>query len=477
MLPLIRVFNTLTRRLEVFEPFAPGIVKMYVCGPTVYDDTHVGHARTYVAFDVVRRYLRLRGYSVVYVQNITDIDDKIINRARSEGVDWKDIVERYTKDYMEALSKLRIDVHVHPRVTHHIADIIAFIEGLIEKGYAYVSNGSVYFEVDRYPEYGKLSGRGREEEWRQEEESLREKKKPYDFALWKKAKPGEPWWESPWGPGRPGWHIECSVMSSRYLGPRIDVHGGGEDLVFPHHENEIAQSEAYFGTRPWVKYWLHAGYLKIRGEKMSKSLGNIVPLREAFKRWKPEVLRLWLASVHYRSQVDFSEDSLEQASKMYSRLVTAASKVSRLIYRADPDYELRPDEVKAMEALLMARYRFHEAMSNDFNASMAVSAVYDITGLVFKHVLDSGKLALAMLSYQLLSEVNEVLGVLDEALRLWRGVDLDKFERLVNVILDVRQQLRNRRMFELSDMIRAELSKVGIKVMDYRDRSEWVYEG
>ncbi|HIQ02936.1 MAG TPA: cysteine--tRNA ligase, partial [Desulfurococcales archaeon] len=273
------VFNTLSKRKELFEPLQPPLVKMYVCGPTPYDHTHVGHVRTYISFDLIRRYLEFKGYSVYHVMNITDIDDKIIRKAKELNVDWTEVPKKYTKEFLEVLNKLNIKLpHVMPKVTEHIKDIINFIKVLIDKGYAYESHGSVYFEVDKFPDYGKLSGITRREEWRQEEEVVREKKKPYDFALWKKAKPGEPYWNSPWGPGRPGWHIECSVMSSRYLGRQFDIHGGGRDLIFPHHENEIAQSEAYFGVKPWVKYWIHVGYLTIRGEKMSKSLGNIIPV-------------------------------------------------------------------------------------------------------------------------------------------------------------------------------------------------------
>lgn len=289
------VYNTLSKTKEIFKPLEPPLVKIYVCGPTPYDHTHVGHARTYISFDLIRRYLEYKGYSVYHVMNITDIDDKIIRRARELNIEWTEIPKIYTKEFLDVLNKLNIKMpHVMPRVTEHINDIIEFIKILIDKGYAYESSGSVYFEVDKFPDYGKLSGIARREEWRQEEDVIKEKKKPYDFALWKKAKPGEPYWESPWGPGRPGWHIECSVMSSRYLGSQFDIHGGGRDLIFPHHENEIAQSEAYFGVKPWVKYWIHVGYLTIQGEKMSKSLGNIIPVYEVLSKYEPEVLRLYL---------------------------------------------------------------------------------------------------------------------------------------------------------------------------------------
>ncbi len=474
MLPEIVVTNTLSRKKEVFKPSTKEVVKMYICGPTVYDYTHLGHARTYVAFDVIKRYLTLRGYNVFHVQNITDIDDKIIDRAKRENKNWLDIVEYYIDDYLDNLKKLKIDVHIHPRVTHHIQDIIDFIQALIDKGYAYVRNGSVYFEVDRYPEYGKLSGRISHEEWRQEEEYLREKKKPYDFALWKRAKPGEPFWESPWGPGRPGWHIECSTMSSKYLGVPIDIHGGGEDLIFPHHENEIAQSEAYYGVKPWVRYWLHTGYLKIHGDKMSKSLGNIITLKEATKKWKPEVLRIWLMSAHYRSQLDYTEEALKQAERIYDRLVLAAGNVVKILRNGDPDFSLTEEDINTISQLHVLRYRFHKAMSDDFNTSQALSAVYEATSLVFKKVVEKGKVGLALVSYKFFNEVNNVLGVLDDVLSIsGKGVIID-VEKLINLILDVRQQLRRQKMYDLSDYIRSELQKLGIKVMDYKDRSEWV---
>ncbi|HDN75914.1 MAG TPA: cysteine--tRNA ligase, partial [Acidilobales archaeon] len=373
---MLRVYNTLTRRYEVFESLTPGLVKMYVCGPTVYDYTHLGHARTYVAFDIIKRYLMLKGYDVIHVQNITDIDDKIINRAKEEGVSWRDIADKYLKDYMDALDKLNIKVHLHPRVTEHINDIIEFIKELIDRGYAYVApSGSVYFDVDKYEDYGRLSGRLSRELWGQEEEFVKEKKNPYDFALWKAAKPGEPWWESPWGRGRPGWHIECSVMSSKYLGDQFDIHGGGQDLIFPHHENERAQSEARFGKRPWVRYWLHAGLFKVGGEKMSKSLGNIITLREAFKKWNPEVIRLWLATIHYRRPIEFSEDALRQAEKAYVRLIKSVETLKKLLRSSDPDYSLDGRDIELLKKILNIRRGFYESMDDDFNTSKAFSYV------------------------------------------------------------------------------------------------------
>ncbi len=462
-LPKIRVRNTLGNRVEEFHPLEPGIVRMYVCGPTVYDHMHIGHARTYVAFDAIKRYLQLRGYSVFHVQNITDIDDKIIRKANEEGRDWREIVDRYSKDYFEMLRSLGITVDIHPRVTDHISEIIEFIEGLIEKGHAYVApSGSVYFDVTTYPHYGELSGRVHPEQWRQEEDVLREKRHPFDFALWKAWKPGEPYWESPWGRGRPGWHIECSVMSSRYLGEQFDIHGGGQDLVFPHHENERAQSESYFGKRPWVRYWLHTGYLTISGEKMSKSLGNIIPANEAIRKWGPRVLRLWLLSAHYRTQLDFSEEALEQARSTLARIEAAAEAVERLLAEAEPEASLRGERLEQTRSLLDAYYAFHEAMSSDFNTARALAAVMEAVRVVNRQTLPSESYTGAAIAARLFAEFNHVFNVLGK-----RAATEGPFEQLVELLVKVRSELRRRKMFDLADEIRSELGQLGIQLMDY----------
>lgn len=473
---MLRVYNTLTRKYEVFEPITPGIVRMYVCGPTVYDYSHLGHARTYVAFDVIKRYLILKGYDVIHVQNITDIDDKIINRAREEGKSWREIADRFTKDYLESLEKLNIHVHIHPRVSEHIKDIIEFIEELIERGYAYVApSGSVYFDVDKYDDYGKLSGRLKKELWSQEEEFIKEKKNPYDFALWKAAKPGEPWWESPWGKGRPGWHIECSVMSSKYLGEQFDIHGGGQDLIFPHHENERAQSEARFDRRPWVKYWLHAGLFRVSGEKMSKSLGNIITLKEAFKKWRPEVIRLWLATIHYRRPVEFSEEALKQAEKAYIRLVNTVETLKKLMRELEPDHSLGSDDLRILRELISVRKGFYESMDDDFNTSKAFSYVYKLTTIVFKELMNRPKKSLVMKAYEILWEFNRVIGVLDKHFE-GGSIEQDFINSLIELIVKVRQIHRSRKEYQISDWIREELAKLGVKLMDYKDKTEWVIE-
>jgi cysteinyl-tRNA synthetase len=452
---------------------------MYVCGPTVYDYTHLGHARTYVAFDAIKRYLSLRGYNVIHVQNITDIDDKIISRAREEGKDWKEIVETYTRDYMEALEKLKIRVDVHPRVTQHIAEIIEFIEALIEKGHAYVApSGSVYFDVTSYPDYGELSGIRDPREWRQEEEFLREKKNPFDFVLWRAWKPGEPYWESPWGRGRPGWHIECSVMSTRYLGTQFDIHGGGQDLIFPHHENERAQSEALLGKKPWVRYWLHTGYLTVRGEKMSKSLGNIVPLREAFRKWRPEVIRLWLLSAHYRTQLDFNEDALEQAARNLDRIRQAIEALRRLVTSATPTHYLDDRRLKLLSRVEELRYKFHEAMSNDFNTAGALASIMQLVKLVNSEIIPLEDYTLAVRAYRVMVEFNTVFAVADDIIEARPATDAEKLvNQLIDLIIRVRQKHREEKRYDIADWIRSELAKLGIKLMDYPDgRTLWRLE-
>lgn len=473
----ITIYNTLTKKVESFEPLNKYIVKTYFCGPTVYDYTHLGHVRAYTAFDFIKRYLMLRGFNVFHVQNITDIDDKIIRRSQEEGVEWRVVVERYTKDYLEVLRSLNIRIDLHPTVTSHIKEIIEFVQMLIDKGYAYVApSGSVYFDLSAVEDYGKLSGRVSREEWRQEEEFLAEKKNPYDFALWKASKPGEPWWESPWGRGRPGWHTECAVMSTKYLGNQFDIHGGGQDLIFPHHENEIAMAEAAFGVKPWVKYWIHIGYLTIRGEKMSKSLGNVIYAKEAINKWGAETLRLWVFSAHYRKQIEFNEEVVNQFKELYKRLVLATETLKKILKSSKALHNLSEQELIVLKNIEATEIQFHEAMSDDFNTPKALEAVNRLLSIVFKEVEPRENHALAYRAYSVLYNFNRVLGVLDKYFEERVEADVELIEKLVELIIRVRSELRKKRDYELSDRIREELLKLGIKVFDYKDGSKWVIE-
>jgi len=463
----LKIYNTLTRSVEEFKPVEDGIVKIYVCGPTVYDYTHIGHGRTYVFYDMLKRYLSLKGYHVLHVMNITDIDDKIINRANNEKRDWREIVETYTRDYLEALDKLNVRIDLHPRVSSHIDEIIEFIKILLDKGYAYVTEkGNVYFEVDKYSEYGALSNQTDREYWSQEKEYVYEKKKPYDFALWKAWKPGEPYWESPWGKGRPGWHIECSVMSTKYLGTRFDIHGGGTDLIFPHHENERAQSESALGVKGWVKYWVHVGMVTVKGEKMSKSLGNIIPLKEAFEKWGPEVIRLWYFSTHYRKPLLFTEESLEQANILYNRLVSATELLKKLAREAVEPHRSEDRDLEVLKQLLTLHNSFHEALSNDFNTAEATAVINKYLNIVFSEIQYNPKHLLVSTAYRLLREYNHVLGVLDKELETQPTGLESLVDSLINILIDVRKELRERKLYDLADRIRSELGKEGIVLMD-----------
>jgi len=467
---MIKIFNTMGKKLEELQTVEPNTVKMYVCGPTVYDYVHIGHGRTFVAFDAMVRYLKLRGYNVIRVQNITDIDDKIIKRAQDTGKDWTEIVDFYLKDYIDAMSQLKVEIDQHPRVSSHIKEIIEFIQGLIDKGHAYVApSGSVYFDVDTFPSYGLLSGT-KKEEWNQGEEFVKEKRHPYDFAVWKAWKPGEPYWESPWGKGRPGWHIECSTMSTRYLGEQFDIHGGGVDLVFPHHENERAQSEALLG-KTWVKYWVHVSYLTINKEKMSKSLKNIIPLNEAIKKWGTNTLRYWFLTAKYRNTIDFSEDSLSQASTSLRRLKDAMS-VLRGIIKDGPKYYSNDEQVKTQRKIISLIQKFHEALSEDFDTATALSYIHEIATIVFNELQTSEDFMGAMLALDAFRQFNYVYGVMDEEFNL----AYDNLNKVIDAVVEVRNILRAKKMYDLSDQIRDVLSKAGIKLLDSKDKTTWRFE-
>ena len=378
----LRIYNTLTGKKEDFVPLHQKRVTMYVCGVTVYDLSHIGHARSTIIFDMIHRYFRYHGYGVTFVRNFTDIDDKIIKRANEEGVDFKNIAEKYIDEFNADMGRFGLEKpSVEPRATDHIQEMILLISTLMEKGYAYQGDGDVFFSVEKFQGYGKLSKRNLEEMQAGARVEVDERKKnPLDFALWKASKPGEPSWESPWGKGRPGWHIECSVMSQKYLGETFDIHGGGKDLIFPHHENEIAQSEAATGN-PFARYWIHNGFVNMNKEKMSKSLGNILTLKEIFKDWGPEVIRLFLLSHHYRSPVDFSFDTLSEAKSGLDRFYETLKAV-----REEAIHPVVSDQKKANSpmikecrlALESFKDQFEEAMDDDFNTAQALGFFYDL---------------------------------------------------------------------------------------------------
>lgn len=373
----ITVYNTMTRQKEVFNPVTPGEAKMYVCGVTPYNHPHIGNARPFVTWDVIRRYMKHVGYKVTYVQNFTDVDDKIINTSNGEGVSWDTIANRYIDSYFEVMDALGVQrADIYPRVSTHIDDIIAMIQTLIDKGYAYELDGDVYYSVEKFEHYGELSGRTLDDmEAGARIEVDGRKKNPMDFALWKAAKPGEPYWESPWGNGRPGWHIECSAMSQKYLGTEFDFHGGGSDLIFPHHENEIAQSEGCSGQHPAVRYWLHNGFITINSEKMSKSLNNFFLVKDILEQYSPDALRYFLLSTHYRSPLDFSDERLEEANKSLERLSTA---IENLLYLEKCEPGSCDEAQRLLEKAKAYEEEFEDAMSDDFNTALATSSMFGL---------------------------------------------------------------------------------------------------
>ncbi|WP_163328297.1 cysteine--tRNA ligase [Desulfurobacterium thermolithotrophum] len=461
---MIRVFNTLTEKKEEFKPLNDKTVKMYVCGPTVYDHAHIGHARSAVVFDVIRRWLEYRGYRVIYVRNYTDVDDKIIKRSKEEGIPWYEVAKKYIDSYEEDMKALNIKEPTYkPKVTEHIEEIIEMIKGLIAKGYAYESEGDVYFSVEKFSEYGKLSKRKTEELIAGARIEPGEKKKnPLDFALWKKSKEGEPGWESPWGIGRPGWHIECSAMAMKYLGKTMDIHGGGLDLIFPHHENEIAQSEAYTG-KSFVRYWLHNGFVMVNKEKMSKSLGNFFTIKDILKEFSSDVLRLFLLSTHYRSPIDFSFERLKDAERSFGRLLNFIE--SKEIIEKLPTFE-KNSEIFDVENY---KLQFESAMDDDFNTARALGVIFELVkeaNLIKDKAIKENKI-----SNKEKEAILKAIDIVESYLKLL-GFKLEKKKQegiedeLIKLLIDVRSELRKRKTFDLADKIRDGLKDLGIILED-----------
>ncbi|HCZ06976.1 MAG: cysteinyl-tRNA synthetase [Thermotogota bacterium] len=457
---MLRITNTHTGKKEPFIPLEEGKVRMYVCGPTVYGLIHLGNARPAVVFDAFRRYLEYRGFKVTMVQNFTDIDDKIINAANAVGVDYKRYADRFIAEYWVDAHLLGLRAaNFHPRTTDYLPEIIDIIQRLIVKGHAYVADGDVYFSVKSFPRYGELSNRKIEEMLSGARVDPSENKRfPLDFALWKAAKPGEPSWESPWGNGRPGWHIECSAMSMSLLGESFDIHAGGNDLVFPHHENEKAQSEALTG-KPFARYWMHNGMLRFSGEKMAKSVGNIFNAREAVMRFGRDAVRLFLLSKHYTSPIDLSEEFLQDSRK-------AARRVRDTLKRAQ-NAGIAEKFVKADPWVMEVESRFEEALDDDFNTPVAVSLIFELVNIL-NTALDNNDEERAARAYDLIvRRFGPVLGLFDlQEEERKRADEENLFDSVMNVILDTRNHLRKQKQYELADQIRDKLEKLGIKLMD-----------
>lgn len=455
----MKVYNSLTRQKEEFIPNNPDEVKVYVCGPTVYNFFHLGNARPFVVFDTLRRYLKYIGYNVNFVQNFTDVDDKIINRAKEEGISAPEVSEKYIKEYFDDAKALNIvPADTHPRVSENIQQIIEFVETLIEKGYAYEVDGDVYYSTRKFKDYGKLSKQNIEELEAGARIAVEEKKKdPLDFALWKARKEeSEIAWESPWGMGRPGWHIECSAMSRRYLGPTLDIHAGGQDLQFPHHENEIAQSEACNGV-PFAKYWMHNAYITIDKEKMSKSLGNFFTVREIREKYKGEVIRYFLLSGHYRSPIDFNDNLMEMSKASLARFENAKKNLEFLIEKGEG--QMTDDEKKVFESYDSYRAKFKEAMDDDLNTADAISAIFELVTAINQAVKDGASKEFAQKSLDTLLELTHVLGLLEAE----EDADVDDE---IKKLVDEREAARAAKDFAKADHIRDELKAKGITLKD-----------
>jgi cysteinyl-tRNA synthetase len=455
----------MTRRKEAFEPLEPGKVRMYVCGPTVYDSCHLGHARHGVVWDTIRRYLEYSGFEVDYVVNLTDIDDKIIDRATKEGVDWREITSRYIPEYFEDMASLRVQRPTYePRATEHIPGMIRAVRELVRKGHAYVAEGSVYFSVATFESYGKLSGRKLDDEGVARVASDPNKRAPADFALWKASKPGEPAWDSPWGPGRPGWHIECSVMSAKYLGAPFDIHGGGEDLVFPHHENEIAQAEALTGEQ-FVRYWLHNGFITVAKEKMSKSLGNFETLRDALRRCMPSTLRFFFLNAHYRSPIEYTPERLVESSRGLDRVYNCLEAVDRRLGGPEGEVDLEGEDGKSpvAEDAAKAREAFETAMDDDFNTAGALGAIFDLVSKT-NSALEAGTGGPDLgEAATVLRELLCVLGLPHDRERPAAG-ELE--EKLIELLVSTRSEARKAKQFDLADRIRDEMKALGVEIED-----------
>ena len=460
----MKILNTLTRRKEEFKPINEGKVGIYVCGPTVYDYIHIGNARPMIVFDTLRRYLEYKGYEVNYVSNFTDVDDKIIKRANAEGVDASVISERYIAEVKKDMAALNVrEATTHPKATEEIPDMIEMVKTLIEKDYAYEVNGTVYFRTRKFKDYGKLSKKNIDDLRSGNRDLLvsgvDEKEDPLDFVLWKPKKEGEPSWPSPWGDGRPGWHLECSVMSKKYIGDVIDIHAGGEDLIFPHHENEIAQSEAANGTE-FARYWMHNGFLKINNEKMSKSLGNFFTVREIAEKYPLQVIRFFMLSAHYRSPLNFSAELVEASKNGLERILTAVDRL-KSINGADGDVDKSvADEIDAFVK------KYEDAMDDDLNTADAISVIFELVKYANVNVTEESSKATVELVLNTIEKLCDILGIITE--KKEEVLDSD-----IEALIEERQAARKAKNFARADEIRDQLSDMGIILEDTREGVKW----
>ena len=511
---MLKIYNTLTGAKQVFTPIEEGHVGIYACGVTVYDHSHLGHARGAVMFDVAVRYLRHKGYAVTYVRNFTDVDDKIIKRAAETGTTWDKVAEKYTAEYIKDMERLGVGrPDVEPKATGHIPDIVSLVSRLVERGYAYESGGDVFFSVRKFKDYGKLSNKPLDDMISGARVDVDERKKdPLDFVLWKASKPGEPAWESPWGPGRPGWHIECSAMSMKHLGETFDIHAGGMDLQFPHHENEIAQAEAATG-KPFVKIWMHNGFVNVNREKMSKSLGNFFTIKEILETYEPEVVRFFLLSTHYRSPIDFSDQSLQDARSALDRFYTMMENLDKALAAGEGDAGGEGAEAAATELINAVEAfvaKFTEAMDDDFNTAGAIGAVFELTREINRVTGDAAALKQADTRTALgeakkaLREASGILNILGRDPEDWFGrtkkfvkigasgdavkelveglaglgvtLDPDKLELAagdIEGLINTRKEARAAKDWKKADTVRNLLAKAGIELLDGPEGTKW----
>ncbi|MEN6552398.1 MAG: cysteine--tRNA ligase [Methanobacterium sp.] len=456
----MKVYNTMTRKKEELKPMNKNRIKMFVCGPTVYDESHIGHGRTYIAFDVIARYLKYKGYSVFYLENITDIDDKIIKRASELGVEPLELAKKYESLYFKDMELLGVtNVNYYARAMEHLNEIINQIQTLLDKGFAYETSTGVYFDESKLENFGKLSNRNIDDLNIHRVNLDTTKRNPGDFALWKK-RDEEPAWDSPWGKGRPGWHIEDTAITETYFGGQFDIHGGGLDLIFPHHEAEIAQMESATGKKPMVKYWMHTGFLNVKGEKMSKSLGNFITIGELLKEYDPQVFRYFVLSTHYRSPIDFSDEALMQSQNSLKRIHKVMETVDELL-ESDILDENKNDG-KYLKLLEDTKKEFLDAMNNDFNTPIALSALFNLVRDINKGINEE------KISKNVFKEIKNLLDEFGDILGLTFSVESVKSnsDELVNILIDVREELRKKKDYKLSDEIRSRLRDAGINLED-----------